>query len=146
MPTLEQLERDVWPEPAPHEATSLITKCHRLRKTPIEEFTVENLRTLIGQGIGVAHLAPVALAVLDHEPLAQGDFYPGDLLSAILQPTNWPALEPWSARLEDVCNAARSALPANPKPYEHNGQAIPSAAIGLLDATAAYINRRSRKH
>jgi CDI immunity proteins len=144
MPTLEQLENDIWDDR--DLPTTLIRRCHALRKKPIEEFTIEDLRTLLGQNIGLKHLMPIALAVLDREPLAEGDFYPGDLLSAILRPANWPALESWSTRLNDVCNAARAALPANPKPYEHDGKIRLSAEMELSDAITAFINRRSHKH
>lgn len=35
---------------------------------------------MIGQRIGLPHLVPLALDVLEQDPLAEGDFYPGDLL------------------------------------------------------------------
>jgi hypothetical protein len=144
MPTLEELENDIWDDS--DVPTTLIRRCHALRKKPVEEFNIEDLRTLLGQNIGLKHLMPIALAILDREPLAEGDFYPGDLLSAVLRPENWPALESWSSRLDDVCHAARIALPVDPQPYEHNGQTIPSAEMQLLEAINAFINRRSHEH
>jgi hypothetical protein len=38
---------------------------------------------VIGQGIGLPYLVPLALERLEWEPLAAGDFYPGDLLQAV---------------------------------------------------------------
>ncbi len=80
-PTLEELENDVWD--VPRHDSYLVTTCHRLRTKPIEDFTVEDFRIMIGQGIGLAHLLPRALDVLEQCPLAEGDFYPGDLLCAV---------------------------------------------------------------
>jgi hypothetical protein len=47
--------------------------------------TVEDLRILLGQNVGVAILSPIAIDRLESDPLAEGDFYPGDLLVAALQ-------------------------------------------------------------
>jgi hypothetical protein len=68
--TLDELEHSVVKEP-PFDS-HLVTTCHRLRKKPIDEFTVEELRIMIGQKIGLQHLLPVATAVLEREPLAEG--------------------------------------------------------------------------
>ena len=82
--TLDELEGTVWPPPAASD-TGLVTMCHRLRWKAVGDFTVEDLRIMIGQGIGLRFLVPIALAVLGREPLAEGDFYPGDLLSSVLR-------------------------------------------------------------
>jgi hypothetical protein len=60
-------------------------RCHALRRKPIDEFTVEDLRLMIQQQIGLRFLVPIALQHLREDPLAEGDFYPGDLLAAILR-------------------------------------------------------------
>ncbi len=46
---------------------------------------------MIGQGIGLRWLIPLALDVLDVDPHAGGDFFPGDLLSNVLRApkTSW---------------------------------------------------------
>jgi len=80
--TLEELEADNWGEP-PLE-THLVRTCHRLRRKPLSEFDVEDLRIMIGQQIGLPYLMPIALELLEARPLAEGDYYPGDLLSAVL--------------------------------------------------------------
>ena len=79
--TLEVLEHDVWP--APNHDSHLVCTCHALRKKPIGEFSVEDLRIMIGQRIGLRHLGPRALDVLEENPWAEGDFYPGDLLNSL---------------------------------------------------------------
>ncbi|MCO1581817.1 contact-dependent growth inhibition system immunity protein [Crossiella sp. SN42] len=81
---LTELERDDWGPPPP-EATRLIARCHQLRRVPLDQLTTEDLRLLIGQHIGLPHLVPLALARLRLDPLLEGDFYPGDLLRAVLR-------------------------------------------------------------
>ena len=81
--TLEQLEKDIWGEP--EFGSTLVTTCHALRKKPIGAFTVEDLRIMLGQDIGSRYLLPLAKAVLRDDPLAEGDFFPGDLVEAVLR-------------------------------------------------------------
>ena len=40
---------------------------------------------LMGQRFGVRHLAPVAVRLLDVDPLLDATFYPGDLLTVVLR-------------------------------------------------------------
>ncbi|RPK56363.1 hypothetical protein EES42_41095 [Streptomyces sp. ADI95-17] len=65
---------------------------HALRSRPVGTLTVEDLRLLIGQDIGLPVLLPLAVEVLRDNPLAEGDMYEGDLLRAVL--TRNPAV--WS--------------------------------------------------
>ncbi|WP_405669857.1 contact-dependent growth inhibition system immunity protein [Streptomyces sp. NBC_01230] len=55
--------------------------------------TVEDLRVLIRQGVGLVYVLPLALEVLREQPLAEGDLYEGELLSAVLTrtPETWKA-------------------------------------------------------
>jgi hypothetical protein len=69
--TLTQLERDDW-GPPPYDSF-LVTECHRLRHVPLRDFTVENLRILIGQHISLEYTVPLALEHLSKDPLASGD-------------------------------------------------------------------------
>jgi hypothetical protein len=55
----------------------------------VDEFTVEDLRIMIGQQIGLWHLMPLTVAVLEQDPLAEGDFYAGDLLSSVISNEEW---------------------------------------------------------
>ncbi|MEP3280283.1 MAG: contact-dependent growth inhibition system immunity protein [Stappiaceae bacterium] len=80
--TLEQLENEYW-DPPEFESHLTMT-CHRLRQKPIDTFTVEDLRIMIGQNIGVTYLLPRALGVLRADPVARGDFYEGDLLNSVI--------------------------------------------------------------
>lgn len=80
--SLEELDGQRWGKP--EYDSHLVMECHRLRRVPLRSFTVENLRIMIGQSIGLDHLVPLALERLQENPLAEGDFYPGDLLVALL--------------------------------------------------------------
>ncbi|MGV9313610.1 contact-dependent growth inhibition system immunity protein [Streptomyces sp. NPDC003691] len=81
--SLEDLERDRWPDPSGTE-TRLMATVRELRRKPLAALTVEDLRLLIGQDLGLAHLLPMAVDVLRTDPLAEGDLYEGDLLAAVL--------------------------------------------------------------
>jgi hypothetical protein len=94
MPTIEELEKDRWSDPGP-DATYLIRTCTALRRKPLADFTVEDMRIMIGQQIGVRILIPCAVTVLTHDLLAEGDFYPGDLLGVVVRLPDeaWTGLE-----------------------------------------------------
>ncbi|WP_233562944.1 contact-dependent growth inhibition system immunity protein [Micromonospora musae] len=100
MTTIEQLERNVWPDPG-SDASALVTLCTQLRRKPLAEFTVEDLRIMLGQEIGVPALLPLAVQVLLRDPLAEGDYYPGDLLSNVLRlpDSAWSSLRAERKRL-----------------------------------------------
>jgi len=89
--SLEELEGQVWP----HNdfGSHVVQESQRLRKVPVNQLTIEDLRLLIGQQIGLQFLVPVALDLLVINPLAQGDFYRGDLLANLLKipPEFWQA-------------------------------------------------------
>ncbi|WP_336518008.1 contact-dependent growth inhibition system immunity protein [Pollutibacter soli] len=80
--TLENLEKDYWGEPGYD--SNLVITCHKLRKKPLDEFSIGDLRIMIGQNIGLKFLIPIAIDELRKNILAEGDFYPGDLLQAVL--------------------------------------------------------------
>jgi contact-dependent growth inhibition (CDI) system CdiI-like immunity protein len=52
---------------------------------PLKQLRLEDLRLLIGQGIGIPVLVPLAIEHVEAHPLAAGDFYPGDLLKQIME-------------------------------------------------------------
>ncbi|HEY7686125.1 MAG TPA: contact-dependent growth inhibition system immunity protein [Gemmatimonadales bacterium] len=61
----------------------LVKTVRRLRELPIRDYRVEDLRLMIGQGLGLPYLVPIALEVLEANPFAKGDYYPGDLLKMV---------------------------------------------------------------
>jgi len=81
--SLEELEHDRWPV-SPDGETRLMATVRELRRKPLGDLTVEDLRLLIRQDIGLPHFLPLAVEVLRVDPLAEGDFYEGDLLAAVL--------------------------------------------------------------
>ena len=100
--SLEQLEDARWGA-APPDATHLIATAHELRRKPIGLLDAEDLRLLLSQREGVPFLVPLAIELLERDPLTEGDFYPGDLLSVVLRrvpPEYWAAHPSESARLQ----------------------------------------------
>ncbi|MFJ1706269.1 contact-dependent growth inhibition system immunity protein [Kitasatospora sp. NPDC088346] len=81
--SLEELEDDRW-SAGPGGETRLMATVRELRRRPIGDLTVEDMRLLIRQDVGLAHLLPRAVEVLRVDPLAEGDMYEGDLLAAVL--------------------------------------------------------------
>jgi hypothetical protein len=81
--TLDDLDPPAWGS-APSGATRLVQRCHKLRQKPIDSYSTDDLRVMIGQQIGLSHLVPIAIRRLSDNPLAAGDFYRGDLLNAVL--------------------------------------------------------------
>ncbi len=80
--TLDELEGVKWPKP--EFDSYLNSTVYKLRSRPVAEFSVEDLRMMIGQNIGLHFLAPLAVERLRDNPLAEGDFYKGDLLHSVL--------------------------------------------------------------
>lgn len=81
--TLDTVDPPAW-EPAPPDPTALVKRCHELRSKPLVDFTVEDLRLMIGQQIGLNRLVGLAHKRLQADPLVQGDYYRGDLLASVL--------------------------------------------------------------
>lgn len=79
--TLEDLEGKLNRGDA--DESSLAARCHALWRKQIDEFTVENLRLMIGQQLGLRYLIPLALERLKEDPWTAGDMYEGDLLAAV---------------------------------------------------------------
>ena len=80
--TLTELENDDWGEA---NSDSYIEKgCYELRYKPLCQLEPEGLRLLIGQGIGLKYLMPIAVNLLENEPLTEGMHYKGDLLYNVL--------------------------------------------------------------
>lgn len=81
--TLTELEGSDWGEPTFD--SHLIRTCHTLRRKPLKDFSVEDLRMMIGQNLSLAILVPIALDLLQEDPLTEGDYFPGDLLLNLMR-------------------------------------------------------------
>ena len=108
--SLQELEQHDWGEPTYQ--SSLVTTCHRLRRKPLNQFTVEDLRIMIGQQISLPILVPLAVERLESEPLAEGDYYPGDLLAVVLKvdETFWTSHSDAFQRVRRVVGRVRDSL------------------------------------
>lgn len=82
--TIDGIEGVREPDPGP-DASNLVRRCVALRRKPLSQFTTEDLRIMLGQQIAVPILLPMAVAVLVDDPFAEGDYYPGDLLSNVVR-------------------------------------------------------------
>ena len=81
--SIEELEGVDWGEP--NYDSSLVTTCHRLRRKPLNRFTEEDLRIMIGQKISLPYLIPLAVERLEEDPLVEACFFRGDLLAVVLR-------------------------------------------------------------
>ena len=92
----------------------LVTTCHRLRRKPLDEFTVEDLRIMIGQKIGLPYLLPIALERLKDDPLAAGDYYPGDLLAMVVSADDsfWSTRPDLFRQIREIVRRVQEALPS----------------------------------
>lgn len=81
-------------------------ECHRLRKVPLSSRSPENLRILIGQKNGLIFLVPLALNVLESNPLASGNLYKGDLLAnvAVIPQKFWSEHPELNNRLVEIAH------------------------------------------
>jgi hypothetical protein len=110
--TLDELEGVV--SGPPQFNSYLVQTCHRLRAKPIGEFDTEDLRIMIGQGIGLPYLIPLALDRLEENPWAAGHMFPGDLLK-MTACTEYPLTRPdLRARLRAVVRRALEEIPDLP--------------------------------
>lgn len=81
--TIENLEKQNFgnPDEAP---TNMVKRCLELCKIPLDQFTVEDLRLMIGQEFSLRYLIPLSIEILKTDIFIEGDLYPGDLLNNVL--------------------------------------------------------------
>lgn len=110
--SLEEIEGDAWGA-VPADATHLIKTVYRLRRRPIAALDAEDLRVLVSQQVGLDVLIPRTLAKLHEDPLLEGDYYPGDVLTAVLRvpATYWSANPAQRTTVENII-----AVVADPDP------------------------------
>ena len=81
--TIENLEKKNFGDPN-NAPTNMVKRCLELCRLPLDNFTVEDLRLMIGQQFGLPYLIPLALEHLSKDIFIEGDFFPGDLLKNVL--------------------------------------------------------------
>lgn len=121
--TLQELDGEDWGEP--DFDSYVVTNCHRLRHVPLKDFTVEDLRLVIGQKFSLEYLVPLALDRLEIDPLAEGAYFEGDLLMNVhrLPQDFWTAHPDLHGRWLKIAGKpeARTVIEANsPAPYHRH--------------------------
>lgn len=81
--SIENLEKQNFGNPS-EAPTNMVKRCLELCKVPLDKFTVEDLRLMIGQGFSLQHLIPLAIEHLKTDIFVEGDLFPGDLLKNVL--------------------------------------------------------------
>jgi CDI immunity proteins len=114
--TLDTVDPPAW-GPAPPDATPLITRCHELRTKPLRDFTVEDLRIMLGQQVALNHLVWPALDRLRSDSLVEYDDYPIDLLVSVLRvdPAYWERSPDYDLELHDLAEGARERFKLAPE-------------------------------
>jgi hypothetical protein len=69
------------------ENSKLVNKCLVLRKKTLDQFTVEDIRIMIGQNMGLPYVLMLAIDILKDDLFVEGDLYTGDLLQHVLNVT-----------------------------------------------------------
>lgn len=88
--SIESLEKKNY-GPVPADESSIVIRLWNLRRKPINEFSVDDLRFMITQEVGLKYLLTEAIPLLEENLLVEGNYYEGDLLNAVLsiKPENW---------------------------------------------------------
>jgi hypothetical protein len=100
----------------PREApTDVVKRCLELCKIPLDQFTVEDFRLMIGQGFSLRYLIPLAIEHLKKDIFLEGDLYPGDLLSNVLSVDTdfWKINNHLWNEINELINNRRNELTSN---------------------------------
>ncbi len=95
-----------------------MARCAALRKVPLANLSASDCRALLTQGVGTQYVVPMALDFVESDPLVEGDYYPGDLLTALLRPlpAELAASEALHTRLISVAKRVDELLALDPEP------------------------------
>lgn len=115
--SIENLEKQDFSNPidAP---TNMVKRCLELCKVPLDQFSVEDLRLMIGQDFSLRYLIPLAIEHLKTDIFVEGDLFPGDLLKNVLSvDTNfWINNKPLWTEVSDLIKNRRDELASNKIP------------------------------
>jgi hypothetical protein len=108
--TLTMLEKEEWKEP--DNVSRLVTRTIELRKIPLDKFSTEDLRLMIGQQFSLDYLVPLAFETLSVDLFAEGDFFEGDLLKNVLSIRTefWDNNKEYWLRLNDLIKNRRNEI------------------------------------
>jgi hypothetical protein len=81
--SLQELEGHNWGD-GDSFPSHLVLTIHALRRKLLGDFTIEDVRLMIGQNMSLDYMLPLAIEHLQRDPFVAGDFYDGDLLKNVL--------------------------------------------------------------
>lgn len=90
----------------------LVRRINELSKKKLKDYSIEDIRISIGQAIILPYLVPLALEKLRENILAEGDFYEGDLLFALLNVENtfWTKHKFETEEFKKICEANKELI------------------------------------
>lgn len=94
--SIERLESDFWPEPGFD--SYVVQTCHKARKKPLSQLTLEEIRLLASQRIGLKYILPLVVEELAGDAVQQVSYFEGDLLLAALRLTR----KDWENNLDEL--------------------------------------------
>lgn len=99
--SLQELDGSDWGDPETAE-TPMIGRVLALRRKPLEDLTHGEVRLAVGQKVGFPFVLELAVERLRANPLIEGDYYPGDVLAALvrLDVDDWTGRDDLRADLE----------------------------------------------
>jgi len=108
--TLTNLEKEKWN--SSDFDTRLITRLNQLRDIPLDDFTTEDLRIMIGQQMSLPYLIPLAIETLSINLFAEGDLFEGDLLKNVLciETEFWNAHKEYWLQLNELIKNRRDEI------------------------------------
>ena len=80
--TLDELEGPGWKDP--DYPSARVQRIRALGNGPLRELTSADYRLIISQQRALATLVPLAIELLDDDPLLESEYFPGDLLEAVV--------------------------------------------------------------
>ena len=109
--TIQSLDQKDYGDPN-HAPTPMVKRCLELCRTPLNEFAVEDVRLMIGQEFSLKYFVPLAIEFITRDILVEGEYYPGDLLTNILQidPSFWRENEPMWRQIFELMKDKRAEL------------------------------------
>ncbi len=88
------------------------SRCLQCMRIPVKDLSKEQVRLLLSHDIGTIFLLCKTIQILEEDILADGDFYPGDLLSALLNVDDiyWRNNPELAGRLYSLLNQQRPLI------------------------------------
>ena len=83
--TLSDLLQEEWRDEIPYDDSSVVQHMYYLYHTQARRWTVEDYRYLVEQETALDIILPKVFEILQFDIKAEGGFYEGDLLNAVLQ-------------------------------------------------------------